>query len=99
MRRCGFAGLKKSSADGRGKYVILDFDTTQTIEIIRNNEFSILLIILFVILHFISFKKGNLIERLSKLRLSYWAIFLFLIIVPVALFYVGTAEQFIYFKF
>ena len=81
------------------KYVILDFDTTQTIEIIRNNEFSILLIILFVILHFISFKKGNLIERLSKLRLSYWAIFLFLIIVPVALFYVGTAEQFIYFKF
>tara|TARA_Y100001936_G_scaffold241486_1_gene277417 strand:+ start:1838 stop:3310 length:1473 start_codon:yes stop_codon:yes gene_type:complete len=81
------------------KYLILDFDTTQTIEIIRNNEFAILLIMLFVILHLISFKKGNLVEKLSKLRLTYWAIFLFSIILPVVLFYVGTAEQFIYFQF
>ena len=81
------------------KYLILDFDTTQTIEIIRNNEFAILLIILFVILHLISFKKGNLVEKLSKLRLTYWAILLFSIILPIVLFYVGTAEQFIYFQF
>ena len=81
------------------KYLILDFNTTQTIEIIRNNEFAILLIILFVVLHLISFKKGNLVEKLSKLRLTYWAIFLFSIILPIVLFYVGTAEQFIYFQF
>jgi len=81
------------------KYVLLDFEIIQTIEIIRNNEFAISLIIIFVIFHFISFKKSNLVERFSKLRLFHWAIFLFLIISPIALFYVGSAEQFIYFQF
>ena len=81
------------------KYIILDFDTIQTIEIIKNNEFSILLLALFAILHYVSYKKGNLPEKISKLKIRYWILFTFFIILPISLFYAGTAQQFIYFQF
>ena len=51
------------------KYVILDFTTSQTIEIVKENEFPILLLIIFVILHYISYRKVNLPEKISKLGL------------------------------
>ncbi|MEE3213867.1 MAG: MBOAT family O-acyltransferase [Thermoproteota archaeon] len=92
------------------KYVILDFATSQTIEIINANEFASLLIILFVALHFISYRldvshgKSNsegqaLPEIISKLKLRYWILFLISIILPISLFYVGSAQEFFYFKF
>jgi len=81
------------------KYVILDFSTFQTFEIIKNNEFPILLLILFVVLHYISYRNGNLPEKISKLKLRYWVLFLFCIILPISLFYVGSAQEFIYFQF
>ena len=81
------------------KYVILDFTTSQTIEIINENEFAILLIILFVVLHYISYRLGNLPEKISKLKLRYWVLFLIFIILPISLFYVGSAQEFIYFQF
>tara|TARA_B100000745_G_scaffold210550_1_gene139422 strand:- start:1557 stop:2033 length:477 start_codon:yes stop_codon:yes gene_type:complete len=81
------------------KYVILDFTTSQTIEIINENEFASLLIILFVALHYISYRQGNLPEKISKLKLRYWILFLIFIILPISLFYVGSAQEFIYFQF
>ena len=85
--------------DAMQKYNLLDFNTSQTIEIIKNNEFPILLLLLFTILHFISYKKGNLPELISKLKLRYWILFLFCIVLPISLFYVGSAQEFIYFQF
>ena len=81
------------------KYVFLDFALDGTIQIIRDNEFPILLIILFVILHFISFKKGNIPEKISKLKIRYWASILFVFFLSIAIFYVGSAREFIYFQF
>ena len=81
------------------KYVILDFTTSQTIEIINENEFAILLMTLFVGLHYISYRQGNLPEKISKLKLRYWVLFLIFIILPIGLFYVGSAQEFIYFQF
>ena len=81
------------------KYVILDFATNGTIQIIRDNEFPILLLILFGILHFISFKKGNMVERISKLKIQYWTGILFVFFISIAMFYVGSAREFIYFQF
>jgi len=81
------------------KYVLLDFAIDGTIEIIRTNEFPILLIILFIILHFISYKKGNISERISKLKIHYWASILFIFFLSIAMFYVGSAREFIYFQF
>ena len=81
------------------KYVILDFNTSQTIEIINENEFAILLILLFVVLHYVSYRLGNMPEKISKLKLRYWILFLIFIILPISLFYVGSAQEFIYFQF
>ena len=81
------------------KYIFLDFDTTQTIEIIQANEFPILLLVLFTILHFISYKGGNMVERISTLKIRYWMIFLITIFTLISLFYSGTPQEFIYFEF
>jgi D-alanyl-lipoteichoic acid acyltransferase DltB (MBOAT superfamily) len=81
------------------KYVILDFATSQTIEIINENEFAILLIILFVALHYISYRLVVMPEKISKLKLRYWILFLIFIILPISLFYVGSAQEFFYFQF
>ena len=81
------------------KYVILDFATSGTIQVIRDNELPILLLILFGILHFISYKKGNMVERISKLKIRYWVVILFVFFISIAMSYVGSAREFIYFQF
>tara|TARA_Y100000748_G_C15481170_1_gene482850 strand:+ start:235 stop:1560 length:1326 start_codon:yes stop_codon:yes gene_type:complete len=81
------------------KYIILDFATNGTIQIIRDNELPILLLILFGVLHFISYKKGNMVERISKLKIQYWTGILFVFFISIAIFYVGSAREFIYFQF
>ena len=81
------------------KYVFLDFETVNTIKIIESHEFSISLLILFIILHFISYRKGNIVDYVSKLKMEYWFIFLLCIFLPLTLFYLGSAQEFIYFKF
>ena len=81
------------------KYVFLDFKIVDTIEIIKSNEFSVSLLFLFLILHFISYKKGNVVEYISKLKLKYWFIFLLCVFLPLTLFYLGSSQEFIYFKF
>ena len=81
------------------KYIFLDFSTAQTIEIIKSNELITVLIVLFIALHIISYKQGNLAEKISNFRSVYWMLFLTTIFLLIALFYVGTAQQFIYFEF
>ena len=81
------------------KYVFLDFAVTDTFEIIQANEFPILLLILFSILHFISYKHGNIVEKISNFKIRYWILFLIVIFSTISLFYVGSAQEFIYFEF
>ena len=81
------------------KYVFLDFLTTQTFELMTTQKLPIVLLILFIILNFISYKKGNLLEIISNLHLKYWVIILFSITVTILFFYDGNPENFIYFRF
>ena len=81
------------------KFVILDFQTVNTINTIISHEIAFSLIILFIILHFISYKTKNLIEKLSNLKIQYWFGFLTIVSSLILLSYAGTPEQFIYFKF
>lgn len=80
------------------KYVFLDFSNVN-FEVVKNNELSLLLVGLFVVLHIISYKKGNLSERLSNLKLGYWFLFLTITVLLILLFYGGSAKEFIYFEF
>jgi D-alanyl-lipoteichoic acid acyltransferase DltB (MBOAT superfamily) len=81
------------------KFIIFDFKTEGIGEFMSTNIISIVLILLFLVLHGIAFRKTNLIEYLSKLKLRYWTIVITSIMLAVVLFYNGNPESFIYFRF
>ena len=81
------------------KFVILDFEFTQLFHQISLNLIPFSLIILFIILHFISYKKSDLLLKISNLKLPYWTIFLVIIMISILFFYDGNSEDFIYFQF
>ena len=81
------------------KFLILDFQITETILMIQSHKLSIGLMIIFMLIHFISFRKGNLVEIFSNLDYKYWVLFLSTGILAILLFYDGNPTDFIYFKF
>jgi alginate O-acetyltransferase complex protein AlgI len=80
------------------KYVVWDFATNATLQIISHNKIPIILIIGFFILNYISYKK-NILKSLSEIKIKYWAGILFGIMTLILFFYDFTPETFIYFRF
>ena len=80
------------------KYVIWDFATESTIQILSHNKLPIILIVLFFILNYISYKK-NIVKVFSELKIRYWTMILFAIMISILLFYDPFPEEFIYFRF
>ena len=81
------------------KYVILDFQITQTLEVIYSHKISIFLLVLFIFLHYVTYKKEGIKEKISNLSYPYWILFLVSVILGILLLYDGNPEDFIYFKF
>ena len=81
------------------KYLVLDFQLENTKYFVLSHKFSLFIMMIFVILHFISYKKGNLLEILSNMPLRFWIVFLTGIMILILFFYNGNPENFIYFKF
>jgi alginate O-acetyltransferase complex protein AlgI len=81
------------------KFIFLDLLYDKTLQIILANKIPVIILILFFILHFISFVKPNLREKIYNLKTGYWFIFLTSIILLILLFYDGNPENFIYFRF
>jgi len=81
------------------KYVMLDFATSGTLEFISQHPLPVILIAIFWAIHFIIYKIPDLIERIAKLRISYWFIFLLGLILLILLFYNGDPQDFYYFQF
>jgi len=81
------------------KYIVWDFAIDKTINVISLNKLPILLIITFIVLHYVSYKKNNLIETISGLKLRYWVMFLVVITFSILILYDGKPEDFIYFRF
>ncbi len=80
------------------KYLFFDFQVQQFQTTLSENLFSTVLIILFIILNFISYKK-NILEKISNLRIFYWMLFLSGVMILILFFFDGNSEDFIYFKF
>ena len=80
------------------KYVVWDFATDATIQIISHNKLPLLLIVGFFILNYISYKR-DLTKTLSELKIRYWILILFGIMTLILLFYDPFPEEFIYFRF
>ena len=81
------------------KYVLLDIDAVNVIPFISTHKFPLTLMSLFVILHFVAYRKTNLQEIISNFRLRYWIVFLSAVMLLIFLFYDGRSGDFIYFKF
>ena len=81
------------------KYIILDFAYEKTLEIMSLNKLPILLIVIFIVLNIISYKSGNLRERIASITLGYWFIFLLSIVFAIIIMYDANPQQFIYFQF
>jgi len=80
------------------KYIVLDFATDATIEMMAHNKLPLLLIAGFFILNYISYK-NNLTKIISELKIRYWVLILFGIMTLILLFYDPFPEEFIYFRF
>jgi len=81
------------------KYIILDFQVIETIEIINAHKISVFLLILFIALHYVTYKRQEIKEKISNLSYPYWILFLVSVILGILLLYDGNPEDFIYFKF
>jgi alginate O-acetyltransferase complex protein AlgI len=81
------------------KYVFVDFQTADTMKFLLSHKFPFVIMILFIILHIISYRKGNLVERISNWSAIRWTIFLIVAMMGILFFYDGNPEDFIYFKF
>jgi len=81
------------------KYIFLDFAIENTLVIISNYKFPVLLMIFFVALHYFSYKNPGLPEKIASFKMPLWGFFILLIVLGIALFFDGDPEDFIYFQF
>jgi len=81
------------------KYIFFDFELSNAMTLISTHKFSIFLMVLFFILHFIMYLRPNTLEKVSKLQTKYWTIFLIICISITILFIDGNPKDFIYFRF
>ena len=81
------------------KYILWDFATEQIVELVALNKFPVILIIIFFILNFASYKHGNLPKAIANIKLRYWFSFLGSVLMLVLIFETGPTQDFIYFKF
>ena len=81
------------------KYIFLDFQILDTIAYLISHKIPVLILIIFVMLHFISYRTGNLPLKISNWNIKYWVLFLICIFLSILFFYPGNPENFIYFQF
>lgn len=80
------------------KYLILDTSVGLIQSFVLSHKLPILFMILFVVLHAISYKK-NILEKISSIKLYWWTIFLIVVVSMIIFFYDGNPEDFVYFRF
>jgi alginate O-acetyltransferase complex protein AlgI len=81
------------------KFVLWDFVTEKIIYLISINPFPVALIVIFISLHFISYKIGDLPNILSQLSFAKWLTFLGVVIFFIVYCYNGSTTDYIYYRF
>jgi len=81
------------------KYVLFDFQFDGLLEFIFFHKLPMGLMVLFAILHFITYIKPNTLQKIAKLRLRYWTIFLAGVLTLIVFFFDGNPADFVYFRF
>lgn len=81
------------------KFVLIDFHVRNTLDFVFSHKIPIAIIIVFVILYLISYRKEDIAGKIANFKLRYWLPFLVGIMMLVMLFFEGNPEKFIYFQF
>ena len=81
------------------KFIFFDFMLTDFHSFILEHKLPLLFVVLFVVIHCISYKNQNFIDKISNLKLTYWTIFLILLMSCIIFFYDTNPKDFIYFRF
>ena len=81
------------------KLIFIDLEINGVSSFILEHKFPLFLMMLFVIIHFISFRNPKMLDKISNLRLTYWVIFLIIVFTSIIFFYDANPRDFIYFRF
>ena len=81
------------------KLIFIDLEINEISGFILEHKLPLFLMILFLIIHFISFRNPKMLDKISNLRLTYWVIFLIIIFTSIIFFYDANPRDFIYFRF
>jgi len=82
------------------KFILWDFKTEYTINFILSQHKSTMIVMLiFLVLSIIAYKRKNLTRQISELSNSRWLLFLTGVILLILFFSVGNTNDFIYFQF
>ena len=81
------------------KLIFIDLEINEISSFILEHKFPLFLMMLFVIIHFISFRNPKMLDKISNLKLTHWTIFLIIIFTSIIFFYDANPRDFIYFRF
>jgi len=81
------------------KYIVLDFETTGTIDFVLSHKIPFILMIAFIMINYFSYKHPDLLQNIANLKIRYWFLFLLVTILAILFMYDGDPDLFIYFQF
>ena len=81
------------------KLIFIDLDVNEISGFILEHKLPLFLMVLFLIVHYISFRNPSMLNKISNLKPTYWIIFLTIIFTSIIFFYDANPRDFIYFRF
>ena len=81
------------------KLIFIDLDVNEISGFILEHKLPLFLMVLFLIIHYISFRNPSMLNKISNLKPAYWIIFLTIIFTSIIFFYDANPRDFIYFRF
>ena len=81
------------------KLIFIDLEINEISSFILEHKFPLFLMMLFLIIHYISFRNPSMLNKISNLKPAYWIIFLIIIFTSIIFFYDANPRDFIYFRF
>ena len=81
------------------KLIFIDLEINEISSFVITHKLPLFLMMLFLIIHFISFRNPKTLDKISNLKLTHWIIFLIIIFTSIIFFYDANPRDFIYFRF
>jgi len=81
------------------KYILFDFDFSGFPEFVVANKYIFMIMIIFIIIHILSYKIKDVVKRINSLDYKIWFLYILMIILILILFAPTINTAFIYFQF